>query len=345
MAAVQATHTNSQPSQPGPLPTQLSSRTSNLSSSLSPSQLEAHQILAHLLDQLQHSDSRYEARYSSWISRHPDLNAFCHRCIRPQVWTFISSNRWSLDGLKLIAGDLKHEGRAIYLDGVFGLDKRIRIYIGQSISLRQRVAQHLNFRYRRDNPSLHYHAMQKSIYNTIGALAVLPPLNATNQSLPGMDAPDLLLNVLEMWMCLVFRTLPDETLAAWLPDDGTVNKSRKEGREGVFGGLNIASPLDNGQRQREWVDLSESEDPLVREYLGVDRKADLSDVKHVGKKAVDESPAQRQKSYAEHARRFNEAAQNDIRVPRWVAIGALVAMVGIVVLNGRSASVPKGRWR
>lgn len=62
-------------------------------------------------------------------------------------------------------------------------------------------------------------------------------------------------------MALVFRSLPSQTLNTWLPDG--VN------REGPFGGLNIANPLDNGGGEREWVDLSESKDPLVQDYIQV----------------------------------------------------------------------------
>jgi hypothetical protein len=240
----------------------------DLPANLSLAQLEAQTILTHLLSQISSPESKYYSRYGKWVERHPCLSDYCFRLTRPQVWTFLQ-NRWSLDALKLISGDLRYEGRAIYLNGVLGLDKRLRNYIGQSFNLRQRIAQHLNFRYRRDNPSLHYYALQYSIYNAIGVLAVLPMGNAT---LPGMDAPDLLLNVLEMWMCLVFRSLPEESLREWLPSDDTINPARKEGKEGVVGGLNIALPIDQGEKSRSWVDLGESDDPLIREYMESGRK-------------------------------------------------------------------------
>jgi hypothetical protein len=177
-----------------------------------------------------------------------------------QMWPSISH----IHRLKSIGGDLKFEGRGIYFDGVLGLDRQTRIYIGQSTNLRFRISQHWNFRHRRDNPSLHYHAVQQSIFNVFGILAVLPSPNMGNHVLPGMDCPDLLLNILEMWMCLVFRSLPQQALVNWLPEDMKI--------EGEFGALNIACPLDNGVKEREWVDLSEWEDPLVQEYLNRDKK-------------------------------------------------------------------------
>jgi hypothetical protein len=166
--------------------------------------------------------------------------------------------------LKLIGGDLKSEGRGIYFDGVLGLDRHTRIYIGQSTNLRFRISQHWNFRYRRDNPSLHYYAFQQSMFNVFGILAMLPSPSMGNHALPGMDCPDLLLNVIEMWMCLLFRGLPKDVLAMWLPEGVP--------KEGEFGALNIALPVDHGAKAKEWVDLSESDDPLVQEYLGCDRR-------------------------------------------------------------------------
>jgi len=307
-------------------------------------QQEAKKILAHLLEILKEKDSKYYARYGKWVERHPRLGEFCFRCIRPQIWTFLNG-RWSLDALKCIGGDLKFEGRGVYLDGVLGLDKKVRIYIGQAAQVRARIAQHLNFRYRRDNPSLHYHAMQQSIYNSIGLAAQLPSPNMGNHALPGMDSPDLLLNVLEMWMCLVFRTLPEQILNEWLPDDGTINKSSKEGKEGEFGGLNIACPLDHGEKHREWLDLSESDDPMIRDYLGLGRKISeseqrkRSDVQYVkAEEKGEDANAQRRVAYTERARSYNKGRrQQDSNPPQVLGVVLVVTMavlVGTALLRG-----------
>lgn len=206
---------------------------------------------------------------------------------------------------------------------------RVRIYIGQASSLRPRVAQHLNFRYRRDNPSLHYHAIQLSIYNAIGSLALLPSPNMGNHSLPGMDDPALLLNLLEMWMCLIFRTLPPQTLAEWMPAD--VSAKRKLGKEGEFGGLNVASPLDQGVAGRAPVDLSENDDPLIRDYLNTEaQKTSRLGVRGEEKIAdVVDPHAATKKAYAEKAQRRNTVPQRQVSV----SSGTVVA-VGVAVVLG-----------
>ena len=292
----------------------------DLPSQLSPAQLEAQQILQHLLSKLKDPESRYYARYGRWLERHPRLDDFCLRCIRPQVWTYLNG-RWSLDALKLIGGDLRSDTRAIYLNGILGLDKRMRLYIGQASSLRPRIAQHLNFRYRRDNPSLHYHALQHSIYNAIGVLAVLPSSGMGGIGLPGMDDPGLLLNVLEMWMGLVFRSLPACMLEEWLPEG--VEKERKEGKEGVFGGLNIRSPLDQGNSTSEWVDLSGSDDPLVREYLGLDVKPKL-----------DNEVEARKKEYTEKARKLNQGQKGVTLSANTLIIFGMGVVLGFAMVKG-----------
>ncbi|KAH4108291.1 hypothetical protein HBI25_177630 [Parastagonospora nodorum] len=322
--------------------TNTQTRMYDLPADLSVAQLEAKKILAHLLERLKDEDSKYYAKYGKWVERHPRLEDFCFRSIRPQVWGFLNG-RWSLDALKAVGGDLKYEGRGLYLDGVLGLDRRVRIYVGQAGSIRSRVGQHLNFRYRRDNPSLHYHAMQHSIYNSIGLIAQVPSPNMGNHTLPGMDCPDLLLNVLEMWMCLVFRSLPLQILDTWLPDDATVKKGRKSGQEGEFGGLNIAIPLDQGGAQREWLDLSECEDPLIREYLGRGKES-----AKVEAKEEEDSPEQRRTKYTEKARSYNkQRTEPPVATPPVAGyiFGAAVAfLIGAALLRGY-ASRPQGRWR
>lgn len=186
------------------------------------------------------------------------------------------------------------------------------------------------------------------MYNALGVVALLPSgrRGQSREAVAGMEDPGLMLNVLEMWVCLIFRTLPAQLLEEWLPDHPSVSKEQKEGKEGVFGGLNIACPLDNGMREREWIDLSGSDDPLVREYLGFDRLRDEERARAEARarKEVD-TPEQRKKTYAEHARSFNEAARNDILVPQWMVLGAVAAMIGLVLLSNRGTMQPRGRWR
>lgn len=94
-------------------------------------------------------------------------------------------------------------------------------------------------------------------------LATLPPpVSPEYHQFLGIDQPQLLLNVLEMWCCLLLRSLPVQTLETWLPPSTRIQP------QGAPAALNIANPLDHGERGgRQWVDLSTSEDPLVREYV------------------------------------------------------------------------------
>ena len=340
-----------------PTPSNRASQTS-----FTTAQFEARAILTHLLTRLSQlpassNDNDHPHPYHKfdlWISHHSisTLTQSLYSLIRPQLWHLLSS-RLSLDALKHLGGDLRHEGRAIYLNGILGVDKRLRIYVGQSNNLRVRVAQHLNFRYRRDHPSLHYYALEWSIYNVFGVLAVLPSGSYGN-AVPGMDHPELMMNVLEMWMCLVFRTLPELTLKGWLPDDVLVDKKRLMAKEGVVGGLNVASPLDQGveMKEREFVDLSEEDDAVIRDYLKeIQRKKDdgligenLKERKTKDVEVDEEERALRKKMYAEKARRYQQR-DNAIVIPQWVFLGAMAVGVGVLLLRSSGGPQARGSWR
>jgi hypothetical protein len=330
---------------------------------LTPPQLEARTILTHLLTRLSQpkndntaTNPRYD-EYSAWINQYsiPTLTTSLYSMIRPQLWTLLSS-RLSLDALKHVGGDLRLETRgAIYFNGILGVDKRLRMYVGQSGNLRQRVAQHLNFRYRRDHPSLHYYALEWSVYNVFGVCAVLPPapsssFSSSSSLVAGMERSDLVMNVLEMWICLVFRSLPSDTLGEWLPDDELVDKGRKTAKEGVVGGLNVATPLDQGVgiKDMPFVDLSGEVDPVIRDYLREvkRRKGDVQQVENVkikdGTVEVDEEERTlRKKMYAEKVRRYQNRRDKDVVIHQWVFLGALA--VGVGVLLFRSSGGPRGK--
>ncbi|CAI6240669.1 unnamed protein product [Periconia digitata] len=300
---------------------------------LSLAQQEAVDVLQHLLAKLKEPGSKYYERYGGLVERHADLDEFCFSCIRPYVWRFLEG-RWNLDALKLVGGDLRSDSRGVYFSAIHGLDKQTRIYIGQSQHLRIRIAQHWNFRYRRDNPSLHYHAMQQSIFNVFGIVAVLPPPNAGNHALPGMDCPDLLLNILEMWMALAFKSLPKQTLVEWLPEGA--------GKDTPFGPLNISNPLETGGSERGWVDLSDSKDLLIQDYIRPEKKKEGAIEK------MDEEPEKKpdlppptEKNRAIHEQLVIQISS------RAMLIMVTAAFVGFAVFSRAGGSVPKpnGRWR
>ncbi|KAI4660241.1 hypothetical protein J4E81_005907 [Alternaria sp. BMP 2799] len=169
-----------------------------------------------------------------------------------------------------------------------------------------------------------------------------------------MDHPELVMNVLEMWMCLMFRTLPEDTLKEWLPDDVLVDKKKLTAKEGIVGGLNVASPLDQGveMKEREFVDLSEEDDPIIHDYLkDVQRKKgdglvgeQMKEKKTKDVEADEEERALRKKMYAEKARRY-QRRDTDIVVPQWVFLGAMAVGVGIMLLRSSGGPQARGSWR
>ncbi|KAF2790538.1 hypothetical protein K505DRAFT_340349 [Melanomma pulvis-pyrius CBS 109.77] len=325
---------------------------------------DAQSVLAHILARLQEPESKYYERYGEWIKSQEGLEDFMFRIVRPEVWRCLQTGCRSMDACKAVGGDIKFEGRGVYMSAVLGLDKRVRVYIGQSTHIRSRITQHWNFRHRRDNPSLHYHAYQNSIFNTFGILATLPPATPGNQNhlLPGMDCPDLLLNILEMWFCLMFRALPSQTLEEWLPAGAGVRS--KEGREQQPMALNITSPLDQGYRgERVWLDLSASNDPLVQDYLNAgERKRSEADFAQ-----RQQHPQQVQQAYREAQKAFQEEQEQLTRKqpyiplyqhrdpgPPTISTGVAVfaicmaTFLGIVVLTSSKSGGPTPRpkgWR
>ncbi|CAN9151072.1 unnamed protein product [Alternaria alternata] len=145
-------------------------------------------------------------------------------------------------------------------------------------------------------------------------------------------------------------SLPSDTLGEWLPDDELVDKGRKTAKEGVVGGLNVATPLDQGVgiKDMPFVDLSGEVDPVIRDYLREvkRRKGDVQQVENVkikdGTVEVDEEErALRKKMYAEKVRRYQNRRDKDVVIPQWVFLGALA--VGVGVLLFRSSGGPRGK--
>jgi hypothetical protein len=358
-----------------PVPTRSTPSNQTNQTAFTPAQLEAQAILTHLLSHLSqppppeeiHAKTDLYADYRSWISHHsiPTLTSTIFSLIRPQVWHILSS-RLSIDTLKSLGGDLRLEGRAIYLNGILGTDKRLRIYVGQTGNLRQRIGQHLNFRYRRDHPSLHYWALEWSVYNVFGVLAVVLPSEGGNGGgggvVAGMERLDLVMNVLEMWMCLVFRSLPTDTLQEWLPSSLLVDdRKRLVAKEGVVGGLNVASPLDQGTdvKQMPFVNLSGEEDSIIQSYLqevqrrkggragslNAKEERKMKDVE-VEVKVDEEERALRKKMYAEKARAYSSRRRDtDIVIPQWIFLGVVAVGVGVSLFRSSGGPGGSGRWR
>jgi hypothetical protein len=180
-----------------------------------------------------------------------------------------------------------------------------------------------------------------------------------------MDCPDLTLNILEMWLCLLFRSLPTEMLEEWLPVG-----VGKEWRGEVPMALNIASPLDTGSKSsRTWLDLSTSTDPVVLDYLanGDRRRSEVDYNKRTSQQQA-QAPSQDQaeevkKAYREgqrvHQREMEAKKKGDTRKYQkkdsvemtWMGVTVFgmccLTVVGIVWLQSSKSRglAPRPEWK
>lgn len=163
----------------------------------------------------------------------------------------------------------------------------------------------------------------------------------SGEKMPGMDDVSLLLNVLEMWMCLVFRSLPDDSLARWLPDENSaISRKRKTAKEGVVGGLNVACPLDQGttgMAERSFVHLDTEADALVKRYWSEVTTRKKQREADDGEGDEEAELLQRRKAYTEKAKAY-ASKDTQVHVPQWIVFGALVAAVGYMLLHSKGGS-------
>ncbi|KXJ88888.1 hypothetical protein Micbo1qcDRAFT_166318 [Microdochium bolleyi] len=230
----------------------------------------AADILSHLLNTLEYPpQERHRRRYSSLVSGNEKaLQEYLFSCIQPEVFeTFNQSALPSWASLRKL-----NEKKAppadtagVYVNIIRGTDGYDRMYVGQTGRLSQRIKQHMNFRYRRDNKSLHYHAVEHSSWNNFIILATTPPPSGSQPAWLRGNGLELVLNILEMWCALMFRTLPRSTLEDWLPEKTLTNGNVQ------WYGLNLALPLDQGvpestPREDFGAAMRSSPDPLARNY-------------------------------------------------------------------------------
>lgn len=230
-------------------------------------------ILDRLLSDIANSESRHHARYSQIVNgRIPELTELLRRCVRPEVSAISTKHDDSslsarsgpaIEKLKGLGGDLNSYGRAIYLHILYFTNNVTRLYVGQAFNLKARIKnQHMDWRYRRDHPSLHNFAMDRSIADEYVVLCTVRE---------ACERDDLVLNLLEMWMALWIGTLPAQIMEAWL---GTPDGVEKLDTNEVYG-LNVAEPLDQGDSEA-WKSsfnaLRESQDDMARDYFWDVRK-------------------------------------------------------------------------
>jgi hypothetical protein len=150
--------------------------------------------------------------------------------------------------------DKSYIGRAIYLHIVENL-KAERFYVGQARNFHDRMDNHMSFRYRRNKPSLHYYALQRSEKDYYVTLSYVPDTNSCK--FLGIQHPGLFLDLLETWCCLMLGALPKKYLEEFFPKDIQIPNKTYEN-------LNLKLPLqESGLNWPEIRDiLLESSDPL-----------------------------------------------------------------------------------
>lgn len=127
-------------------------------------------------------------------------------------------------------------------------------------------------------------------------------------------------------MCLVFRSMPRQTLVSWLPEGVKM--------DGEFGALNIASPLDNGAREREWADLSEWDDPLVQDYLNGDRKRGSGAYSNPKDGEQAERKASRDTTHDRNKQPWGDQHVIQVSAPALLLVGAAVLAGYLLLKNG-----------
>ncbi|TID27473.1 hypothetical protein E2P81_ATG00230 [Venturia nashicola] len=211
------------------------------------------EVLERVLSLISAPSSRHYERYGEFAAKDVgEVSPLLMGCLRPEVAALVEShNTSSVTQVASLGGDLQYRGRAIYLHIVTLPNGENWYYIGQAWNLYHRIYnQHRNFRYRRDHVSLHNYVVDRSGKDMFVVLATLTK---------PVEKSDLVLNVLETWCCLLFRSLPKATLEEWL---GT-------GLEEGIPSLNIALPLDTGDEMASKTAfelLKHSEEELAREY-------------------------------------------------------------------------------
>lgn len=129
------------------------------------------------------------------------------------------------------------------------------LYVGQAVDLSRRIADHCDKAYRRKHPSLYYHVWDsnqdmESQFVILACMDLDTPLSRTDQCL---------LNLQEMWMACVFRTLTGRDLDKYLsPSVGKQSSGRH---------LNVAPPI--------WQRFTDEEPPNPREVYDREKFLDL----------------------------------------------------------------------
>jgi hypothetical protein len=160
-----------------------------------------------------------------------------------------------------IGGNVGSTGAGIYLHILWypNNPQQFWLYVGQATDLRRRIAGHNDKLYRRKHPSLHYHVWDAKD-NICSQFVILARADIKNGAENISRLDQCLLNMQEMWMACLFRTLTSRDLEKYLP----LSVSRaSSGRH-----LNAVPPLWQRFQNENIPDISEvCSRPTFREFL------------------------------------------------------------------------------
>ena len=103
----------------------------------------------------------------------------------------------------------------------------------------------------------------------------------------------------------------------------------------MFGGLNIRSPLDQGDSKSDWIDLSESDDPLVREYVGP------GVAKNEEHDLLQNEIEKRKKEYAEKAWKRNQTGNAAGVSVNTIIVFGMGVVLGFALVKGLSRPISR----
>lgn len=122
-------------------------------------------------------------------------------------------------------------------------DRYLKLYVGQAQDLWRRIRHHRSRLMKGSKEGLHY-----KIAGAPGRVSTFVCLGCWRKS-DSIPLASPLLDLVEMYFCLILQTLPKGSLAAWLPHDVPVRKEV---------GLNVALPLIQSMRGSVQQDLRQA---------------------------------------------------------------------------------------
>ncbi|XTI89807.1 hypothetical protein V2W45_1241595 [Cenococcum geophilum] len=199
-----------------------------------------------------HSDA-----YGSFLHRSRDSGLDFLSLLRPEALRVLSSGNYSRDNLLLIGGNTPKVGIYLHIIWLKSDSSIYFLYVGQSIEMPTRLDHHRDPEYRARNPSLHYFVWDRGDENK------MYEVEEEFVFLSAIDRVDpLLLNLLEMWCCLMLQTLTKNALAKYLPANMVAPYAGTH--------LNIAIPLHQAPYcvmvDTQDPSMYHTSDPMVAQY-------------------------------------------------------------------------------